>query len=552
MSTNRAFTDNLSTSTPTTPSTAQQVASASKQGRFTFTGTYTGFTGQAQVSNDGTNYVSILAQREDTGATFNGTVSASNFSIICNIANWGYFRFLPSAIASGTVVCVSDQGQFALPPGVAPISVGSLAQTITGSSANTLAVGPNGTTNPTVNVDCSAGSCATGWNHVGAAAASGAALKVISSGTDENGTIDAKGSGTLTFGSVSTGNIVMSRLLNLALGVTASAATFPITGQVGSSSVGGAMALTGGAGNGAFNGGAITVTGGASGAGATGAGGALTFTGGAAASTNGAGGAGSLIGGAGTGTGAGGAVAVTGGAGGAGATGNGGAAAVTGGAATSTNGVGGAITVTGGLGTGTQAGGAVTITSGAAGATGVAGVVSIAVGAATAGNGSALTLTGGNGAGGTNSGGNVNIIPGTAVSTGTPGELTVNSVAGVWEANWQQFLAANVPVSGTSYPMYLATRAMRVKAVKVCCSSTSTQPTVDVTKDTGTTAPGAGTTVLTGAISFSATANTVVSGTLTSTVATLTMAAGDRLSLKWGGTVGSITGAVVNVLLVPC
>lgn len=533
--------------------TGYQPSPSTKQVMHTFTGTYTGVTAKVQGSMDGTNYFDLSSIRMDNGSAFTGSISAANFSILTNIGGWQYYRINPSAVTTGTFVAVVDEGtNFAPPPGITPISIASVGTTVTSTSANSLAVGPAGATNPALNVDSSAGSCATGWNHVGNAAGSGAALAVISSGTNENATIDAKGSGTLTFGGTSTGNIVFSRLVNMALGVTASAATFPITGQVGSSSVGGAMALTGGAGNGAFNGGAITVTGGASGAGATGAGGALTFTGGAAASTNGAGGAGSLIGGAGTGTGAGGAVAVTGGAGGAGATGNGGAAAVTGGAATSTNGVGGAITVTGGLGTGTQAGGAVTITSGAAGATGVAGVVSIAVGAATAGNGSALTLTGGNGAGGTNSGGNVNIIPGTAVSTGTPGELTVNSVAGVWEANWQQFLAANVPVSGTSYPMYLATRAMRVKAVKVCCSSTSTQPTVDVTKDTGTTAPGAGTTVLTGAISFSATANTVVSGTLTSTVATLTMAAGDRLSLKWGGTVGSITGAVVNVLLVPC
>jgi hypothetical protein len=63
----------------------------------------------------------------------------------------------------------------------------------------------------------------------------------------------------------------------------------------------------------------------------------------------------------------------------------------------------------------------------------VAGTVSIAVGGATAGNGAAMTLTGGNGAGGTASGGNINLVPGTAVSTGAPGELTVNSVAGTFE-----------------------------------------------------------------------------------------------------------------------
>jgi len=265
---------------------------------------------------------------------------------------------------------------------------------------------------------------------------------------------------------------------------------------------------------------------------------------------NTAGGTLSLTGGAGSGTGAGAAITQTGGASGAGATGNGGASSIIGGAALSTNGVGGAAVMTGGAGSGTQAGGAVTITSGAAGATGVAGAVNIAVGGATAGAGSSVTITGGNGAGGTAAGGNINLVPGTAVSTGIPGEIQVNSAAGLLSVGWQQFLSASVPVSGTSYPFFVATRAFRVKAVSVYASSTTT-PTVDIFKDTGTNAPGAGTSVLTGAISFSAVANTVVNGTVSTTIATVTLAAGDRLSAKWGSTVGALTGAVINVLLTP-
>lgn len=348
--------------------------------------------------------------------------------------------------------------------------------------------------------------------------------------------------------------------------LVSSAATFPINGLTaaqggsvtvtgGTSStagnVGGAVALVGGTPGSTSAGGPVTVTGGAGGS-ASGAGGAVTITGGVGTAGNAAGGAVNLIGGAGQGTANGGNAIVTAGAGGGGATGNGGAATITGGAATSVNGTGGAASLIGGLGTGTGAGGAITITSGAAGSTGVAGAVNIAVGAATAGNGSNMTLTGGNGAGGTNAGGDINLIPGTAVSTGIPGEVKVNNVAGLYEANWQQYLAASVPVSGTSYTMFLANRAYRVKAVQVVCSSGSTVPTVDIIKDTGTTAPGGGTSVLTGVITFSGTANTVVTGTVTSTVATKTLAAGDRLSHKWGGTVGSITGAIISVTLVPC
>src|SRR5256885_317706 len=69
---------------------------------------------------------------------------------------------------------------------------------VTSTSANAIAAGRQGATNPVINVDASAALQVTGWNLVGAAAAGGAALVVTSSGTDESGTIDAKGAGTLT------------------------------------------------------------------------------------------------------------------------------------------------------------------------------------------------------------------------------------------------------------------------------------------------------------------------------------------------------------------
>lgn len=279
-------------------------------------------------------------------------------------------------------------------------------------------------------------------------------------------------------------------------------------------------------------------------------GGAVALVGGASSTSGNAGGAVTMVGGAPGATGIGGAVTATGAAGGA-SSGAGGAVTFTGGAGTAGNAAGGAASLIGGLGQGSQAGGAITITSGAAGATGVAGAVNISVGAATAGNGSSVTITGGAGAGGTASGGNVNLVPGAAVSTGAPGEVLVASVAGLFDATWQQYLPASVPVSGSSYTFFMANRAYRVKAASCSCSSTATVPTVDVIKDTGTTAPGGGTSVLTGVMTFDTTANTRVVGTVSSTIATVTLAAGNRLSTKWAGTVGSITGAIVSVTLVP-
>jgi hypothetical protein len=93
---------------------------------------------------------------------------------------------------------------------------GTLAasSTITGTSASAsaLAIGLNGATNPALQVDASTASSATGVKIKSAAAAAGVALSVISSGTNEAFGIDAKGSGLINIGSVSTGG------LNLAAG----------------------------------------------------------------------------------------------------------------------------------------------------------------------------------------------------------------------------------------------------------------------------------------------------------------------------------------------
>lgn len=99
------------------------------------------------------------------------------------------------------------------------------AGTVTSASASALTVGPSGATNPTLKVDGSTASAATGLQVKSAAAAAGLALSVISSGTNENLTLDAKGSGTITLGGTSTGNIVATRAIAGALGITSAGAT---------------------------------------------------------------------------------------------------------------------------------------------------------------------------------------------------------------------------------------------------------------------------------------------------------------------------------------
>lgn len=74
---------------------------------------------------------------------------------------------------------------------------------------------------------------------------------------------------------------------------------------------------------------------------------------------------------------------------------------------------------------------------------------------------------------------------------------------------------------------------------------------LQLSKETGTSAPGAGTDLLTSTgFDLNATANTVQTGTLIATAATLTLAAGDRLSLDWANAIQSSAGINVTVTLV--
>lgn len=69
--------------------------------------------------------------------------------------------------------------------------------------------------------------------------------------------------------------------------------------------------------------------------------------------------------------------------------------------------------------------------------------------------------------------------------------------------------------------------------------------TVTLEKLTGTTAPDSGSVVLGTALSLKATANTVQTGTLTTTLANKTLAKGDRLCLKDSGVLTSVANVTV-------
>jgi hypothetical protein len=130
-------------------------------------------------------------------------------------------------------------------------------------------------------------------------------------------------------------------------------------------------------------------------------------------------------------------------------------------------------------------------------------------------------------------------------------DLALADMAGVPHVNaaWQQD-AGSAPSAG-SQTFFLADRNYRITGVSTVFGTASTSGTVTVNKDSGTSAPGAGTAVLTGAMSLAGTANTVVNGTLVATQATLQLAAGDRLSITLAGTLTSLAEAIVSVGLQP-
>lgn len=114
---------------------------------------------------------------------------------------------LPMSL-QGTAANLSVGGNLVVTGTLSAGSETTTSQVITASSANAFTVGAAGTTNPAFNIDTSGGvTDVTGLNINSAAAASGVGLSVLSSATNENLTIDSKGSGSVTVNSIGTGAV---------------------------------------------------------------------------------------------------------------------------------------------------------------------------------------------------------------------------------------------------------------------------------------------------------------------------------------------------------
>lgn len=171
-------------------------------------GTFTTATWTYQGSFDGTNWQNIESLRLDTGA-FEQTPTTTNSTVrqwIMPVDGLSQFRVNVTAVGTGTVTFTVNTF-YKQPGGQSIVSGSSLSGnqaisgtfTVTSNSANAEAVGPNGVTTPSFNVDASTASAVTGLNVKSAASGAGVALSVISSSANESMTINAKGTGQTTF-----------------------------------------------------------------------------------------------------------------------------------------------------------------------------------------------------------------------------------------------------------------------------------------------------------------------------------------------------------------
>jgi hypothetical protein len=98
---------------------------------------------------------------------------------------------------------------------------------------------------------------------------------------------------------------------------------------------------------------------------------------------------------------------------------------------------------------------------------------------------------------------------------------------------------------------FIANQPMKIAGIYYAHSTAGTDGgavTAQITKDTSTNAPGAGTDLLTAAFNCKSTINVVQTGSLTATTADLWLAAGDRVAIDFAGTTTALAGVVVVVV----
>lgn len=207
-----ATTKTLTNKTLTSPVLTTPVLGTPASGVATnLTGTATGLTsGITNALKSATTTVDVSAATAPTNGQILTATSGTTATWQTAGAGAGDFVGPASSTDNAVVRFDSTTGKLGQNSGVIiddsnnVSGVGTLAngtQTLTSTSANALAVGASGATNPVLQVDANTASVATGVKITGAAAAGGVTIAAISSGTDETLNINAKGGGGLNLNS---------------------------------------------------------------------------------------------------------------------------------------------------------------------------------------------------------------------------------------------------------------------------------------------------------------------------------------------------------------
>ena len=107
--------------------------------------------------------------------------------------------------------------------------------------------------------------------------------------------------------------------------------------------------------------------------------------------------------------------------------------------------------------------------------------------------------------------------------------------------------------TATNYSVFFtapsAMTILGITEVHTTAGSDGSAVTLTVEKLTGTTAPGSGTDLLSANFNLKGTANTVQTGTLSSTVGVVQLAAGNRLALKKSGTLTAVANVTITLTI---
>jgi len=147
----------------------------------------------------------------NSGSTFGGAITYGGVTLSNSVTGTGSMVLSAGPTFTGTVNASV---------GVFSSTLSSAAHTITSASATALAVGLNGVTNPAFVVNDSTALQAAGLSVTGAVTGGTVAVTAIDSGSNTNLTINAKGTGTIGIGSVSTGGVTVTPATTLSGALT--------------------------------------------------------------------------------------------------------------------------------------------------------------------------------------------------------------------------------------------------------------------------------------------------------------------------------------------